>query len=231
MTAAQSDDHGRVAVAHDGQRQKEAHVLKHPVGQNPVARMHFIVVIEAGEGGCVGAGHGQKHHVWDGQSQTREPEWDAHPVHGARTPALHAGDRPDDGQVAVKADARQEEAATEDVEVFHQSHQLAEGLSEQPSAEGLGHGEGKRDEEHEIGHGEVEEEDVCDAQNLLPSQEDGYHQAVPRHPEHEDEAVQHRLDRGIKHPHVQLVGAAVPAGRDGGTAVNTVIIVGVIPTG
>lgn len=81
---------------------------------------------------------------------------------------------------------------------MHQANKLAEKLPKQPTIYIFNYIKRKRDKEHEVSQGEVQQVDLSDAQEAPTSQEDCYHQAIPCHTQQEAQAVQQRLKHGMK---------------------------------
>lgn len=81
---------------------------------------------------------------------------------------------------------------------MHQANKLAEKLPKQPTIYIFNYIKRKRDKEHEVSQGEVQQVDLGDAQEAPTSQEDCYHQAIPCHTQQEAQAVQQRLKHGMK---------------------------------
>lgn len=209
-TLEQSHDHGGVAGSHDHQRQEEARVLQNSNGQSPVVRVDAVIIVGAGEAGGVAVlRHGEKHHIGHGNHQADQPQRNAHQVHHPPPSVLQVGDGVDDRQVPIDADARQQEAPAQEVELPHQTHQLAEKVAEYPTDGVLQDDERERGQEQEVGHGQVQQVDLADAQETPAAQEDGHHQAISHHTQQEETAVKDGFKDGLKALQTAVLIAAV----------------------
>lgn len=197
---AEGPEDADVAVEHDEQREAEAHyqadqLQSHaPLGDvipDPLlAQGHHMVIRNLG--GC---------HLPEGEGRAAQGQA-AHPDDGAGDlgmagTALPAGaDGMDDGQVAVEADAGQEEDAAVVVEGEEGAADLAQGQAEHPLVGPLhgkqGEGEGKQ----EVGNGQVEEEGVGQGEGagsaalrVSVAADDAQHQHVADHGQDEQQDV------------------------------------------
>lgn len=130
-------------------------------------------------------------------------------MHRHPTSVLEVGDGVNDRQVPIHADARQQEAPAQKVELPHQGRQLAEEVAEQPAAGVLQDAERQRGEEQEVGHGQVQQVDLADAQEMPAAQENSHHQAVYHNPQEEETAVKEGFKDDLKAPQGAVLVAAI----------------------
>lgn len=179
--------------------------MQDSVGQDPVVRMNVVSVVVTIKRGVSVLRHREKHGIRGRQEQADEPQHSAHLVHFSWASTLHAGDGVNNGEVAIKPDAGEEEASAQQVEVLQHALGHAEEVSENPADGDADHLKGKREQEQEVSDGEMQQVDLCDAQAAPTPQQDSGHQAISCQTKEEDDAVEHRLDDGVKALQAQLL--------------------------
>lgn len=200
---AKGPEDADVAVEHDEQREAEAHnqadqLQSHtPLGgvilDPHLAQEHHMVVRNLGG-----------RHLLEGEDHAAQGQA-AHPDDGAGDlgvtgAALPAGaDGVDDGQVAVEADAGQEEDAAVVVEGEEGARDLAQGQPEHPLIGPLYGKQGQGEGQQEVGNGQVEEEGVGQGEGagsatlrVSVAADDAQHQHVANHSQDEQQGVNSR---------------------------------------
>lgn len=144
--------------------------------------------------------HREKFKIGDRQSKADQPQYGACNVHCFATAALQARNCMHNCQIPIEPNESEKQTSTENIEVPHHVDKFAEKLAKHPTGQVLDNDERKREKEHEVSQGEVKQVDLIDAQETPALQEDCHHQAVSRHTQQEDGAVEHSLEHRCKGP-------------------------------
>ena len=154
-------------------------------------------------------------------STSQNPHEDAREPGALGVPRALGAERMHDGQVAVHAHGRDEEDGRVEVEVVHRPTDLA-GQSAKGPAVALGVVDGpqrQRQQEQQVGHTQVQHESVCYGSPRGASVgQHGHRQGVGHSPQHADDAVDGRDDRG--HWDGRPVGAGVSGGGSRGVQIG-----------
>lgn len=114
-----------------------------------------------------------------------------------------------DGDVAVHANAGEQQHATEEVDLVDRPYHLAETHTELPALFGISSPEGERAQEEEVCHSQVEQVDVGHGfQTVADSGVDPNHQEVTQGTQGEDEPEERRLILPTELPDPALVTQA-----------------------
>lgn len=209
-TLDESHDHGAVAVGHDGQRQEEACVLQSSDGQNPVVSVDAVIVEGAGgKGGVSVLRHGEEHQIGHRYIQANQPQRNARQVHRPPPTVLQPGQGVNNGQIPINGDARQQETPAQEVELARQAHQLAGKVAKNPTGDVLQDAKREGGQEQKVGHSQVQQVDLADAQETPAAQEDSHHQAIPHHTQQEEAAVKEAFKCGLEAPQSAVLVATV----------------------
>lgn len=215
-----------VAVEHDEQRKAEAHDQADQLQSNPplgdvipnphLAQAHHVVICNLGGyhllEGKVHPAQGQAAHPDDRTGDLR--------VTGAALPT--GADSVDDGQVAVEANAGEEEDSAVVVEGEEGAGDLAQGQAKHPFVGPLHSKERQGEGQQEVRNGEVEEEGVGQGEGagsaalrVSVATDDAQHQHIADHGQDEQQDVNSRGVTTCKAVNVLLRAWSCAIGRHG----------------
>lgn len=224
----ESVDDDRVAEEHDQQWKAEAHADLH--GQDKDLGLVVLVVpVDQGADGVLLLWlHRGVDKLREGQEGGDYP--DPHANEFAVEQPLLLGvlslGHLHDGDVAVHADAGEQERAAEEVHPGDGNRHLAERHAKVPALDGVHGQEGQRAQEEEVGHGEAQQVHVRHGlQTVAHGGVDPNHQQVPHGAEDEDDPVEGGLVLAAKGPDYALVTHARVLRHPG---VIVVVVVGQI---
>ena len=206
LPAAQHPRHEAVAHHHGQEGQQEAQagegdavgeVLPGAIGHTQVVADGAVAL--GARGGKLEGGHAEDRHG--------QPHANAHsPCQPAATLLVPGGHGVADAQVALEADAREEENGAVQVAVELEAHQAAGQVPEGPvvMAGVVEDEEGQGTDVQEVGHSQVQHIDLATGQRLAGPPDEKDDGEVEREAQHEHQAVDGREEVTLK---VLIVGA------------------------